>query len=307
MRIALVNELSKATLGQVLTPTDLEDIANVLSKQMVHYADFHQAQPVAIAAFETLRDVPHDACLLAFFWDSDQAGALGYHDVSPNGRPYGKVFLGPTLENGGSLSKGPDSVTVTASHEALEMRGDAYANLWADRNGYEVAYELCDLVEADSYDIDGMSVSNFLGPRAFEQWDKISPGDQLDYMGTLKHGTYSVPRANCYEIRRGITGTSYPVFGRNYPEWRKVLKSHPASRTAARLGLHRPHDLTIIGEDVPVEATADLKRMARYARGLGITGIAAPHFEEPPPPPAAPAPYKPLFDGNPLSLVGRRR
>ena len=46
--------------------------------------------------------------------DSDEGGALGYHDVTDEGLPLGKVFAGTDILYGISW-------TVTASHEILEM------------------------------------------------------------------------------------------------------------------------------------------------------------------------------------------
>src|SRR5690348_14351978 len=44
-----------------------------------------------------------------FLDDADQAGALGYHDVDPDGRPYARVFVGTILDSGGTLADGPFS------------------------------------------------------------------------------------------------------------------------------------------------------------------------------------------------------
>ncbi|HXP45295.1 MAG TPA: hypothetical protein VN833_33940 [Candidatus Acidoferrales bacterium] len=49
--------------------------------------------------------------------DSDQANALGYHDLATEGLPVGKVFAVSDLNAG-------TSSTVTASHELLELLGD---------------------------------------------------------------------------------------------------------------------------------------------------------------------------------------
>src|SRR5258708_24239792 len=54
--------------------------------------------------------------------DSDQAGALGYHDITDQGLPLGKGFAGTDLK----YSK---QWTVTASHELLEMLADPEINL----------------------------------------------------------------------------------------------------------------------------------------------------------------------------------
>ncbi len=56
--------------------------------------------------------------------NSDQAGALGYHDLTEEGLPLGKVFAGTDKHYGNEW-------TVTASHELLEMLGDPDVNLTA--------------------------------------------------------------------------------------------------------------------------------------------------------------------------------
>ena len=53
--------------------------------------------------------------------DSDQAGALGYHDLTSAGLPMGKVFARTDLQNNLSW-------TVTVSHELLEILGDPMIN-----------------------------------------------------------------------------------------------------------------------------------------------------------------------------------
>src|SRR5436305_9085324 len=81
--------------------------------------------------------------------DSDQAGALGYHDLTTEGLPLGKVFAGTDKKLGYIWS-------VTASHELLEMLGDPDINLTVfvqpsgDR-GRLYAYEVCDACEADGF------------------------------------------------------------------------------------------------------------------------------------------------------------
>src|SRR5277367_628327 len=52
--------------------------------------------------------------VLGVFDNADQAGALGYHDLTPAGMPIGKVFAGTDQQYNSSW-------TVTASHELLEM------------------------------------------------------------------------------------------------------------------------------------------------------------------------------------------
>jgi hypothetical protein len=110
--------------------------------------------------------------------DSDQAGALGYHDVTSAGKPIGKVFAKTDREYGLSTS-------VTMSHELLEILGDAGCNLTAQMSDTTFcAYELCDPVEDDSlgYLINGVLVSDFVTPFYFMA---SPPSGKLDYCGYL--------------------------------------------------------------------------------------------------------------------------
>lgn len=96
---------------------------------------------------------------------SDEAGALGYHDLTPDGLPVGKVFAKTDLQYGAKWS-------VTASHELTEMLLDPWINLTAfdPRRGLFVAFEAADAVEADElgYTIDGVLVSDFVLPAFFD-------------------------------------------------------------------------------------------------------------------------------------------
>src|SRR5262249_42761341 len=81
------------------------------------------------------------------------------------GQPLGKVFARTTIGEGGKW-------TVTFAHELLEMLADPNINLCAfdEENRRLYAYEVCDAVEADQlgYDIDGITVSDFVLPAWFE-------------------------------------------------------------------------------------------------------------------------------------------
>ena len=89
------------------------------------------------------------------FDDTDHAGALGYHSQDPNGKVWGRVFVNPVLNNGGTIMNGTKSVSVVLSHEILETFYNPYINLWSNRGDATfVAIELCDPVENHSYEID---------------------------------------------------------------------------------------------------------------------------------------------------------
>ena len=127
-----------------------------------------------------LSELRGDAIL--YLYDKvDVDNALGYHDTSARGIPYGFVFT----EISEQLNE-PWSVTL--SHEALELVGDAQANLLVqgphpEKPGHEVFhwYEMCDAVQSESYKIDEVAVSNFLLPSYFTQSEE--PGMRNDFLG----------------------------------------------------------------------------------------------------------------------------
>ncbi len=107
---------------------------------------------------------------LVVFDNSDQPGALGYHDLTNEGLPLGKVFAGTDIQYGLNW-------TITASHELLEMLADPDIDLTVfvqpdDQTGRIYAYEVCDACEADNYGyaINGTMVSDFVYPAWFESF-----------------------------------------------------------------------------------------------------------------------------------------
>jgi hypothetical protein len=116
---------------------------------------------------------------LIYFDTADQAGDLGYRLLTKNGQPVSKIFVQTTLANN-------ELVSVTACHELFEMAIDPVANLWAQaHDGTEYAYEMCDPVEEDTFDVDGVEMSNFLHPAWFEPF-KHPAGTKYDHLGLLK-------------------------------------------------------------------------------------------------------------------------
>jgi hypothetical protein len=126
-------------------------------------------------------DAVMDSWWLAFLDNADQAGALGYHDLTNLGFPLGKVFIKTDLESGSSW-------TNTTSHELLEILGDPYVNLTVldfkgDGTRRLLAYENCDAVEDDSlgYTINDVLVSDFVTPDWFVPSSRIFPGVKYDF------------------------------------------------------------------------------------------------------------------------------
>jgi hypothetical protein len=101
---------------------------------------------------------------IAILDDADQAGALGYHELTNDGLPLAKVFARTCLHD-------KVSWTVCASHEVLEALGDPYDNeLVLDETANRLYFkEVADAVEDDSfaYEILGVLVSDFVLPEWF--------------------------------------------------------------------------------------------------------------------------------------------
>ena len=97
------------------------------------------------------------------------------------------MFTDPSISAGSDWITGPDAISVTASHEALEMLADPAANEYSF-NGFRLmwAREVCDAVQASTYRIvaNGLRVpvSNFVLPAFFNPW----ADGPYDHLGVLK-------------------------------------------------------------------------------------------------------------------------
>jgi hypothetical protein len=127
-----------------------------------------------------LQDMRGDAVL--YLWDRvDVEDALGYHDTNNRGIPFGFVFTELSKKLG-------ENWTVTLSHEALELIADPEVNLLVagphpadpEKTVFHW-YEMCDAVQAESYKVDGMDVSNFLLPLYFTGEDEFE--GRNDFLG----------------------------------------------------------------------------------------------------------------------------
>ena len=147
--------------------------------------------PAKLHALPHGQNPPATMWWMGMFDTADQAGALGYHDLTTAGLPIGKVFAKTTLD-------AHDLVSVTLSHEVLEMLADPDINLIVQKGARGYSYEVCDAVEDDSlgYDIGGVRVSDFVYPQYFETfWKKgATKFDHRGHLGgplpALTHGGY---------------------------------------------------------------------------------------------------------------------
>lgn len=114
---------------------------------------------------------------MVFLETADTPGALAYHDLTTDGFPLSKVFVKTTIDDG-------EQVSVSASHELVEMLVDPAINLMATGPDPKAvyAYEMGDPVEALTFNVNGIPMSDFVYPAYFEMFRK--PGsvkfDQLN-------------------------------------------------------------------------------------------------------------------------------
>lgn len=122
-----------------------------------------------------------------YLWDGhDIDGAVGYHETNHRGIPYGFVFTDVSQALG-------ENWTTTLSHEALEMVGDPQANLLVqgphptnrDKTVFHW-FEMCDAVQAQTYRIDDVEVSNFVLPLYFTRSNETA--SRNDFLGSRHRG-----------------------------------------------------------------------------------------------------------------------
>ncbi|HEV2971287.1 MAG TPA: hypothetical protein VGY55_15030 [Pirellulales bacterium] len=117
---------------------------------------------------------------MVFLDNADQPGALAYHDLTPDGFPLSKVFVRTTLQN-------HDLVSVSASHELVEMLVDPAINMMTTGPDPKLsyAYESADPVEALSFAVKGVAMSDFVYPSYFEAFRKAG-STQFDRLNKVK-------------------------------------------------------------------------------------------------------------------------
>jgi hypothetical protein len=179
IQISVINE------STVLADADVVPVVAALQNQVTN--DFRPVwgTDAELTVVPKGTQPPNGSWWLVMLDDSDQANALGYHDLTTEGLPIGKVFAASDLKAGTSW-------TVTASHELLEMLGDPNINLtvFVQNNntaGMLYAYEVCDACEDDSlgYQVDNILLSDFVYPAWFEGF-RTEGSTQFDRMNKMQ-------------------------------------------------------------------------------------------------------------------------
>ncbi len=251
--IGVVNLSTLASSAQVSLMTQA-----VQAQMRQHVAPAWGTNPATVNYYTALNKVPAGYWKVVVYNDSDQEGALGYHDEDGGGNVFGRVFVRDTLNAGGDLLYSNLSVCSVLSHEILEIFGDPYVNKWANDDFGIVAYEFCDPVESDSYHIaipgqrQSPTVSNFVTPQYF---DNAAPfGAQFDFLRRLgspfsvDNGGYMIfvgfsetapadkPGTKIVDLSKLAPGTRASMrCGINFPDWKLDAKSHAAARMIRRI------------------------------------------------------------------------
>ena len=158
------------------------------------------------------------------------SGVLGFHTEDQGGRIWGVVACGPVLDAGMAVLTGDWSVASVLSHEVLELLIDPDCNLWANNgNGRAYSYEVCDPVEAPTYSVQGVSVSNFVTPAWFDP--NAADTARYDHLGLLKAPFSLLPGGYLVWMD---AGGEQQQFGDDFPAWRRAMKTSPYARTARR-------------------------------------------------------------------------
>lgn len=229
MLIAILNQ------STLVSDEDAATMTQAIAAQVrLDVAPLWDRAPAAVIFYTDSKDVPvaaHGIALVDTIKDQPK-GVLGYHTEDQGGKLWGVVAAQPELENGGTATTGDWSVSSVLSHEVLEMYIDPNCNLWAnDGQGKAYSFEVCDPVEAPSYVVNGVSVSNFVTPAWFDPLSDHATA-QYDKLGKL-HAPFSILKGG-YVVYESA-GAEHQKFGENFPDWRKQMKSGKLARTRRRL------------------------------------------------------------------------
>ena len=215
--------VNKSTL---VTDTEVRRWTAACARQIrEHVAPAYGQPPVKVAFLSSRTHAPKGAWVLVVLDDADQAGALGYHSETADGRVYGRVFARPCEQYGVPVS-------TTLSHEVVETFCDPDVNRWVDTGrGYSVAYEACDPVEGDGYLIDGVAVSDFVTPAWYDP-KVIGRRHWLDN-GSVAGAFELAPGG--YVVRRWPDGSEDQEFGATANRAYIAAKRHQLGRADRRI------------------------------------------------------------------------
>lgn len=271
-------QISIVNRTRTVADLDLHRVVRAINRQVAEdfepYWDFGgrlRVEGPASGKIDTnaLREMRGDA--VVYLLDSSTSDdALGYHDRSLAGIPFGFVYLDLCAQLG-------DPWSATLSHEALELIGDPQCNLLvqgpnprdSSRPDVYHYFEMCDAVQAQVYEIDGVPVSNFVLPAYFTPNE--SEGTRKDFAGTglRSFGVNSGGYIGFFDPHKTSGGSAETFFADDRSRQRYAIKkadslpldARPMGRVARRQGLTAFRDeQSKFATRGPVAASAALRQ-----------------------------------------------
>jgi hypothetical protein len=229
MLIAVLNQSTLVTDAQARTMTQA-----IATQVKLDAAPLWDRSPAAVIFYKDASEVPpnaHAITLVDTVKDAPQ-GVLGFHTEDKGGRLWGVVATKPELDAHAEVLTGDWSISSVLSHEVLELYIDPNCNLWANAgNGRAYSFEVCDPVEAPTYEVNGVSVSNFVTPAWFDPLSVQKNATRFDKLGLLS-SSFSILKGGY--VVYATEGKEHQVFGDTFPAWRKDMKTGAFSRTSLR-------------------------------------------------------------------------
>jgi len=235
----LLQERIKSTADRVNGIVVFDAIIAALNRQMIeHFAPFHQIAPIPIVGIgeaEAREMDPEVETFVPLVDETPEGNALAWHDRAPNGRPNGRVFVPLVYANGGTTYQSAESISSAMSHEMLEASFNPYVNGFKDNEkGIRIAEEVSDPPQDRGYPIDGIFVSDFVGPRWFNPADSKGPYTFMGYRGLAEElaGPFTTSEGGWMITQKEGERALTAVYGSRFPEWKKVLHRAESSRIA---------------------------------------------------------------------------
>jgi hypothetical protein len=214
MRLAVVN------VSTLVAAPDVERVVAACRSQIETHLQPVWSVGAQIEIWPDLACIPGDAFRVLVADDEQQVGALGHHDAA-------EAMIGVQDAN---LMGVPWSCVL--SHEICETLVNPRLDRWSDpdASGASWAYEVCDPVENQRYEVSGVAVSDFVFPAFF---DPAAHGKLLNWRRTLT-APFTVEPPNGHAVTRSADGAAQPFPGMPMLAWPRSPRSRRQRLLAAK-------------------------------------------------------------------------
>jgi hypothetical protein len=216
----------------IVNDADLATWTRAVQRQVTEQFEPFWGTPATLHNQPKGTPLPRNEILMVVLDDTDQANALGYHDLGPDGQPMGKVFARTTLTDGS-----PDSPSRVLSHETLELLVDPNLVRLVELPDADYLVEVGDPVflPSQGYQIDNVLVNDWATPAYYHfnndkrfDFQQLLPGP----LPTMIHGTFLMfrPRGSSAAFQ-----TKQMLEGPGADTLRGQMHPAPGSRRSRRL------------------------------------------------------------------------